>query len=255
LSISHINGEFEKEEPHDYKCNDHDGVDNGHRHLLHHLLLLQSPKSTTEGSFRIRKDLLSGNALRSIRVWIEGFAHKPSSTFALFIVSFLESSLFPIAPDLLFIPMCLVRPRRALWYAFVVVLGSTIGAMLGYVIGLKLFDSIGSDLLAFFHWQGLFETVLNKYRDHAPLALLVSGFLPIPFQVFTIGAGWNSTVPFTVFIMSLLAGRAVRFFLIGVPMYAFGERARVFVEKHFAKVVMGIGLLIVAWFLATVSLL
>ena len=94
--------------------------------------------------------------LHRARNWIEGFALKPLSSVALLLIAFLEGSLFPVAPDFLLVPLCLARPKRSFWYALVVALGSTVGAALGYFIGMRLFDAVGAELLNFFGWQSVF---------------------------------------------------------------------------------------------------
>jgi membrane protein YqaA with SNARE-associated domain len=194
---------------------------------------------------------LISQLLHRLKYWIEGFAQKPYSTYALFVVAFVESSLFPIAPDFLLIPLCVARPKRALWYALVVALGSTVGAMLGYYIGFQLFDAVGMKTLALFGWSDAFHAVLEKYQANARSALLVAGFLPIPFQVFTLAAGFNQAINFTTFLVATFVGRAVRFFLVGVLLFVFGPKVKELLDRYLVRMTIAVVVLIVVWMSAT----
>lgn len=185
--------------------------------------------------------------LHRVKNWIESFAQKPYSTSALFVVAFIESSLFPIAPDFLLIPLCVARPKRALWYALIVALGSTVGAMLGYYIGFQLFDAVGMKTLALFGWSDAFHIVLEKYRANVWSALLLAGFLPIPFQVFTLAAGFNQAISFATFLVATFVGRAVRFFLVGGLLFLFGPKVKELLEKYLGRVTITVAVLIGAW--------
>ncbi len=207
--------------------------------------------TSTESDIARQKSYSTRGLFSRLKDQSQQFAHQPFATLALFLIAFLESSLLPIAPDLLLIPLCLARPKRSFWYALVVALGSTLGAILGYYIGLKMFDTVGAELLNFFSWHSVFENVLSKYREHAVSALLFAGFLPIPFQVFTIAAGWGNTIPLATFVAATFGGRLIRFFLVGGLLFVFGETAKVLLEKYFGKTVLIVGTLLIVWILAS----
>lgn len=164
-------------------------------------------------------------------------------------MAFIESSLFPIAPDFLFIPLSVMRPRRSLWYATVCVLGSTLGAIAGYYIGFGLFETLGQQILGFFGWMELFQAVLDKYRANAWTALLLAGFTPIPFQVFALAAGFRQTIDIGTFALAAFAGRSLRFFLLGGLLFLFGGKIKKLLDTHLGWVSIAVLILIVLWIL------
>ena len=125
--------------------------------------------------------------------WVLHWAGHPRAQVALFLVSFAEASFFPIPPDVLLMAMCMSKPSRWLRYAVITAVGSLLGGSFGYLLG-SAFWSVLSD--SFFHWLGpigftqeRFELVQGLYREHAFLAVFSAGFSPIPYKIFTIGAG------------------------------------------------------------------
>lgn len=187
--------------------------------------------------------------LRWLKHKVEGFAQKPYSTWILFALAFIESSLVPIAPDLLLIPLAVARPKRSLFYAFICVLGSTIGALLGYFIGFELYGRIGEPLVGFFGWGDLFNSALDKYHEHGWTVLLFAGFTPIPFQVFTLVAGFKQTVDLRTFVLATLAGRSLRFFLLGGILFVFGPSVKEYLDNNLERFTLIVGLLLAAWIL------
>ncbi|MEO8167343.1 MAG: DedA family protein [bacterium] len=185
-----------------------------------------------------------------IKNWFERFAHNPFASPVLFALAFIESSLFPIAPDFLFIPLSVIRPRRALLYAAICVAGSTLGALAGYYIGFGLFEMLGEKTLAFFGWTEVFQTVLANYRANAWSTLLLAGFTPIPFQVFALAAGFRQTIDIGTFALAVLAGRSLRFFFLGGLLFLFGERIKKLLDKHMGWVTAAVLILIILWMLA-----
>jgi membrane protein YqaA with SNARE-associated domain len=178
------------------------------------------------------------------------FAQKPFATLALFTISFLESSLFPIAPDFFFVPLSLMRPKRAYWYATVCVLGSVGGALLGYYIGYELYEAIGERLVSAFGWTEMFDTILGKYKENVWGTLLLAGFMPIPFQVFTFAAGFNGAIPVLTFMLAALAGRMLRFYCVGTLLFVFGQRIRDLLDKYLALVSLALAIFVLLWILA-----
>ena len=105
------------------------------------------------------------------------------------VISFMESSFFPIPPDVLLAPMCLSQPKRAFYYAFVCTAASVLGALLGYAIGYFLFDTIGQAILDFYGLGDKFSAFSDNFNEQGWLIVFLAGFTPLPFKVITIAAG------------------------------------------------------------------
>lgn len=166
--------------------------------------------------------------------WVLSLAHHKHSTTALFLLSFSESSFFPIPPDVLQIALTLERRARAWWYAGVNTVGSVLGGVLGYLIGVWGWAAVGP--FFFRHVPGFtpehFETVKGLYAGHAFLAILTAAFTPIPYKVFTITAGVFG-VPLWALVVGSVLGRGGRFYLVAAIFYLFGPPAKRFVERYF----------------------
>lgn len=165
-------------------------------------------------------------------------------SFGLFIVSFLESSFFPIPPDVLMIPMGIANPDKAFWYAFITTAGSVLGALLGWYIGRK----VGRPVLRYFIKEERIVIVENYFEKYGAMAILIAGFTPIPYKVFTIFAGITRVAIPTLIIWSII-GRGARFFLEAALIVALGDKAMPFIEENFALLTAGVGLLIIAGYL------
>lgn len=184
-------------------------------------------------------------ALYRLKTWLEGLADKPTALFALFVIAFIESSIFPIPPDVLLIALGVSKSRRSFVYSSVAIAGSFAGSFLGYAIGHTFFDAIGGHLVDLFGMRAQFEAILQKYHDNAWPVLLLAGFTNIPFCLFTIAAGFGNTVPIGTFAFATLVGRAVRFSLVGGLLFAFGPAVKVFLDKYLLWVSISLGLLFV----------
>ena len=149
--------------------------------------------------------------------------------------SFAESSVFPIPPDALMIPMILARPRKAWMIALVCTLASVAGALLGYWIGAAFFDSIGQWVFDLYGKAEKFETFKLTYNAWGAWAVLIAGVTPFPFKVITIASGVTG-LSLPVFIVSSLVARAARFFLVAAILRRFGDPARDFIERRLGLV-------------------
>jgi len=191
------------------------------------------------------------NLLRRLYAWVLGWAETPYGTPALFVISFAESSFFPIPPDVLQIALSVSKPRRALFYAAVSTVASVLGGIVGWYIGHGLWDAVGEWFFA--HVPGFthetFSLVESKYRENAFLAVFTAAFTPIPFKVFTIAAGVFQIALPTLIVASLL-GRGGRFFLVGGLIFFLGPRVKVFLEKYFELATVVLLLLGLGGFLA-----
>jgi len=142
-----------------------------------------------------------------------------------------ESVFFPVPPDALLVPMGLSRPRRALFFSFVATVGSVSGAALGYLIGYFLREPLALPLIQKLGLTETFGKVSAWYREYAAFAVAAAAFSPIPYKVFTLAAGICG-VNFILFILVSFIFRGARFFVEGVLLLKFGDKARVFIEKH-----------------------
>jgi len=154
---------------------------------------------------------------------------------ALAVIAFVESSVFPIPPDVLLIPMIIALPRRAFLIAFVATVSSVLGGMFGYYIGAVLFDSIGQPLLDFYGKAAQFDQFKDTYNEYGAWAVLVAGVTPFPFKVITILSG-STGLDFGVFVLSSVLARAARFFVIAALLWKFGVPIRTFIEKRLGLV-------------------
>lgn len=165
-------------------------------------------------------------------------------SWGLFILSFFESSFFPIPPDVLMIPMGIANPDRALWYAFITTAGSVLGALLGWYIGKK----VGRPILRYFIKEDKIAKVEQLFERYGAMAILIAGFTPIPYKVFTIFSGISKVRIPTLVIWSII-GRGARFFLEAAIIIALGDKAMPFIEENFALLTAGVGGLVIAGYL------
>jgi membrane protein YqaA with SNARE-associated domain len=150
-------------------------------------------------------------------------------------ISFIESSVFPIPPDVLLIPMVLAAPTRAWWIAGVCTVSSVAGGYVGYAIGYYLFETIGRGVLEFYHAMDKYETVKEAFDRWGTWFIILKGMTPIPYKIVTIFAG---TVHFDLaqFTFSSLVSRALRFYLLAVLLWYFGPPIRDFIERRLTLV-------------------
>lgn len=191
--------------------------------------------------------------LRSLYNWTLSLAGSRHALWALAVVSFVESSFFPIPPDVLMIPMIVARPSRAFLIAGIATLSSVLGAMLGYYIGFGLFESVGQPILDFYGKSDAFAAFAVKYNEWGAWAVLMAGVTPFPFKVITIASGVTH-LSFPVFVLSAIVARALRFFLVAALLWKFGEPIRDFIERRLALVFILFCVLLIGGF-ALVGLL
>ena len=174
-------------------------------------------------------------------------AHK-SSKYYLAIVSFVESSFFPIPPDVMIIPMVISKKNDFIKIFLITTFFSVLGGMLGYLIGAFFFD-FGSQIMNFYGYENklsnIKENLVNSDGFYAWLGILfLAGFTPLPYKVFTIASGLIS-FNFFIFIVISLVSRGLRFFIVSYLSYKFGNLFTEFMEKHGSKWFTIIGLIIV----------
>ena len=174
-------------------------------------------------------------------------AHK-SSKYYLAIVSFVESSFFPIPPDVMIIPMVISKKNDFVKIFLITTIFSVLGGMLGYLIGAFFFD-FGSQIMSFYGYENklsnIKDNLVNSDGFYAWLGILfLAGFTPLPYKVFTIASGLIS-FNFLIFIFISLFSRGLRFFIVSYLSYKFGNLFTEFMEKNGSKWFTIIGLLIV----------
>jgi len=180
----------------------------------------------------------------SLYNWTMRLGESRYALYALAVIAFIESSVFPIPPDVLIIPMIIALPRRAFLIAFIATLFSVLGGMFGYYIGAVLFDSLGQPLLDFYGKADQFEQFSATYNEYGAWAVLVAGITPFPFKVITILSG-STGLDFGVFVLSSVLARAARFFIIAALLWKFGVPIRTFIERRLGLVfTLALGLLI-----------
>lgn len=169
--------------------------------------------------------------LRRLYDWTMGLASHRHANASLFTVSFIESSVFPIPPDVLMIPMVLAQRARAWAIAFIATAGSVLGALLGYAIGAILMDSVGMWVLTMYGKEAAFDDLAARFAEFGGWAVLVAALTPFPFKVITIFSG---AVGFSLplFVLTSIIGRAGRFYVVAGLLWRFGPPIRDFIERR-----------------------
>ena len=164
--------------------------------------------------------------------WVMGWSDSPYGTPALFLIAFAESSFFPVPPDVLLMALAISASSRSLFYALVCSVGSVLGGVVGYVIGLEFYELVGHRIIDLYGVSEQFDAVGGRYKERAFIAVAVAGFTPIPYKVFTISAGLFR-IPLLTFVAGSVLGRSGRFFLVGGLFRLFGPSIRTFVDRYF----------------------
>ena len=182
--------------------------------------------------------------------WTMRLAAHPQALPALFVIAFLESSIFPLPVEIMLIPMILARPDRALVIALIAISGSVLGGLGGYALGAFGFDRIGQPLLSALGHAGTFEEFGARYSEYGAWAVLFAGVSPFPFKVITILSG-AAGLSLPVFLLSSIIARGLRFGIIALLLWKFGEPIRVWIEKRLGLVLAILCVLVLAiWLLA-----
>ncbi len=169
--------------------------------------------------------------LRRLYDWTLSLADHPHALWVLALVSFVESSVFPIPPDILIIPMVLAARDKAWRIAGVCTVASVLGGMAGYGIGYFLYEQVGRPLLEMYGYDAKFGAFKDYYNNWGAWAVFIAGVTPFPYKVITILSGVTAlSVP--IFIVSSILARGVRFFVVAGLLWRFGAPIRVFIEKH-----------------------
>lgn len=187
--------------------------------------------------------------MRRLYDWVLHWSHTPHAVMALALLSFAESSFFPIPPDVLLIALCIGAHRRWARFATVTSVSSVVGGAFGYLIGYFAYDAIGQPIMAFVAGladqspEQMIEVARYWFNEKevagfkvGAWAVAAAGFTPIPYKVFTIAAGFFK-MNFAVFLLASAISRPLRFFLVaglvGLLYKKYGDRIGVFIDKYF----------------------
>ena len=172
------------------------------------------------------------NFLKKTYNWTLEKAQHKNAKWYLSLISFAESSFFPIPPDILLIPMALASKANALFYAFICTLFSVLGGILGYAIGYFFYNSVGIYIVDFYHLENSFNIFESYYKEFGILIVLGAGITPFPYKFITIASGVFGLNIFLFIIVSII-GRGLRFYLIAILLYFFGEKIKLIIDKYF----------------------
>ena len=181
--------------------------------------------------------------------WMMGMATHDRAPQALFCIAFVESSVFPIPPDVMLIPMVLARRSQSWVYATIATAGSVIGGVAGYAIGYYLFAAIGEPILNFYGYGEKYGQMQALFDAWGPWILIAKGWTPFPYKVLTIAAGVFK-MSLGPFILASIVARAMRFYLVAGLLFWFGEPIREFIEKRLSLVTTAFVILLVGGFVA-----
>jgi membrane protein YqaA with SNARE-associated domain len=159
--------------------------------------------------------------------WTIHWADTDYGYLALFILAFAEASFFPVPPDVLLIALAIAQPMFSILFALICTVGSVIGGMFGYFVGLKG----GKPVLQKFVKQKKIEIVHDYFQRYEGWAIAIAGFTPIPYKVFTIAAG-VFYVDFKIFVLASIISRGARFFIIGIIIMLYGEGIKALMIKY-----------------------
>jgi membrane protein YqaA with SNARE-associated domain len=169
--------------------------------------------------------------LRRLYDWCIAAAGKPHASWIMGAVSFVESSFFPVPPDVMLIPMSLARPDRAYFYATLCTVTSVAGGVLGYIIGASLYDSVGLWLMQLYGYGDKIEAFREAYAEWGAWIIVLKGMTPIPYKIVTIASGFAG-YPILPFILLSFVARGMRFYLLAFLLSRYGPQAREILEKR-----------------------
>jgi membrane protein YqaA with SNARE-associated domain len=187
--------------------------------------------------------------LKRLYDWTMALARHRHAVWWLALVSFVESSVFPIPPDVMLLPMILARRERAWFYAGVATVASVLGGLAGYAIGLGLYEAVAVPLLEFYGYGDKFAEFQALYLEYGGWVVFVAGTTPFPYKVITIASG-VAALSLPTFIVASVLARGLRFFVEAALLWRFGPPIRDFVERRLALATTLFVVLLVGGFVA-----
>ncbi|TSC70586.1 MAG: hypothetical protein G01um101470_820 [Parcubacteria group bacterium Gr01-1014_70] len=186
--------------------------------------------------------------LHSLYHWTLKWAAHPYASWMLFFISFIESSVFLIPPDVLLIPMTLAEPKKWFRFAMITTVASVLGGIAGYYIGYWLWETIGQAVIAFYGLSDAMRVVQVKYEANAFAAIFTAALTPIPYKVFTITAGLFH-ISLSILIFASIIGRGLRFFAVAWLVGRYGNPVKEFIETYFDMITIAAAALLVGGFI------
>lgn len=186
--------------------------------------------------------------LRRLYAWVMLQAEHPRAMWILQVITFLESSIFPIPPDPLMIPLMLARRQQAFRIAAICTVVSVIGGFAGYAIGMFLWETVGLWVFQTYNLMDKFEATKAGFDEYGAWIIIAKGMTPIPYKLLTIAAGVFKFNLLTFTIASVVS-RGIRFFLLATLLYFYGPPIREFIEKRLEILTLGFMVLLVGGFL------
>jgi membrane protein YqaA with SNARE-associated domain len=180
--------------------------------------------------------------------WVLGWSDSPYGMWALFLLAFAESSVFPIPPDVLLMALTLGEPNLGMVFAGLATAGSVLGGIFGYMIG--YFG--GRPLLERWVAAGTITRIHSSFERYEAWAIGIAGFTPIPYKIFTLSAG-AFDINFPKFVLVSVLSRGARFFMVAGALQLFGPGFKVFIEKHFNLLTIVFILVLIGGFLIVKS--
>lgn len=187
--------------------------------------------------------------IRRLYNWTLNLAERPAALWWLAAIAFVESSFFPIPPDLMLIPMVLAVRQRAWLIAGICTVSSVLGGIAGYGIGMFAFDAFGQGMIDFYGYTDQFDRFQEVFDEMGILAVIVFGITVLPFKVITITAGVME-LDILQFTLAAIVARAVRFFAVAALLWKFGEPIRAFMDKYMEALALAAVVLLVGGFVA-----
>lgn len=189
----------------------------------------------------------SGGPMKRLYHWTLSLAEAPSAPWALGVIAFMESSFFPVPPDVILIPMSLARPKRAWLYALICTAGSVGGALLGYAIGALLYNTLGLWLIHIYGYGARVEELRTLFAQWGWAVILLKGLTPIPFKIVTITSGLlGYNLP--LFVLLCTVTRGARFFVLAMLLNRFGETIKGLLERYFGLFMAALAVMVIAGF-------
>ena len=194
---------------------------------------------------------------KNIYKWVISLSTRKNSYYSISLLSFSESFFFPVPPDVLLIPCCLLSRHKSFYYALLCSSASVLGGIIGYYIGKMLWWSIpeieySSLANLFFEYVpggtiDSFNKIKSLYDEWNFWIVFTAGFTPIPFKLITISSG-TFNINFFLFVVASMLSRSARFFLLATLIWFFGERIRHFIEKYFNLIAILFTILLIGGF-------
>ena len=185
----------------------------------------------TPASDALARARATRNPIRKLYFWTLHWAATRWAVPALVVLSFAESSFFPVPPDVLLMAMCFAAPTHWARYALWCSVASVLGGIAGYGIGWGLWDTVGRPIVDFYNGQEVMAQVQTWYEEFGFFGVLIAAITPVPYKVFTIASGWFK-FDFGLFVLASAIGRPFRFFLVAGLIGRYGERIRPFLETR-----------------------